>query len=152
MANLGPSFAAATSSTLPVPLPETNLFRLSFVPHACALAHKYASCYLKLHHVEKKRRRKSFPRDGRKKREEKNPPPHRACVARARRERRHADGLLQNSLTAVASVIHTSCNGAHYWASGRGIVLPALIRLIRCRMLMGRQEGINSYCLQIRRR
>lgn len=73
-------------------------------------------------------------------------------MSRARRERRHADGLLQNSLTAVASVIHTSRNGAHYWASGRGIVLPALIRLIRCRMLMGRQEGINSYCLQIRRR
>lgn len=147
MANPGPSFAAATSSTVPVPLPETNLFRLSFVPHACAPAHKYASCHLNLRHAEEGGEEKSFPH---RRMKEGRDPVGRVC--RRATTRRRAAELLQNSFAAVASVIHTSCNGARYWASGRGIVLPALIRLIRCRMLMGRQEGINSYCLQIRRR
>lgn len=46
--------------------------------------------------------------------------------------------LLQNLLNRrCASVIHTWCNGARYWVSSHDIALPALIRLMHCRLLMG---------------
>jgi len=82
-----PPFAAATSSTLP--LPETNLFRLSFVPHACALAHKYALCHLKLRHVDCRRKKegKSFPPHGERRRMRKKGRNYRTCDYRARSER-----------------------------------------------------------------